>query len=80
MAAPRSALAARASAYLARLRFPTLFAIALGLFALNLVVPDGLPFLDEILLGLLAAFLGRWRRRGAREGEAEAKAARPSRP
>lgn len=69
MAVLRSALVARASAYLARLRFPTLFAVVLALFAVNVVVPDGLPFLDEILLGLLAAFLGRWRRRGATKAE-----------
>jgi hypothetical protein len=35
-----------------RLRFPTLFLVTLGLFAVDVVVPDLVPFADEILLGL----------------------------
>ena len=39
-------------AFAGRLRFPTLFLVTLGLFAVDVVVPDLVPFADEILLGL----------------------------
>jgi hypothetical protein len=44
-----------------RLKFPQLFAVLLGLFLFDLVVPDFVPFVDEILLGLGAALFGMWR-------------------
>ena len=50
-------------AYLARLRFPALFAITAILFILDLLLPDAIPFVDEILLGLGAALLGNWKKR-----------------
>ena len=50
-------------AYLTKLRFPALFAIATGLFILDMFIPDGIPFVDEILLGLGAALLGNWKKR-----------------
>ena len=46
-----------------RLRFPILFVLTSGLFVLNLLVPDPLPFADEILLGLFALLLGSLRDR-----------------
>ena len=46
-----------------RLRFPQLFALTAGLFLLDLLVPDFLPFADEILLGLATILLGSLRRR-----------------
>ncbi len=46
-----------------RLRHPHLFLIAGVLFALDLVVPDGIPFLDELLLGLATLFFASWRKR-----------------
>lgn len=48
----------------ARLRFPWLFALAAGLFLLDLFVPDPLPFVDELFLGLVALLFGAWRKRG----------------
>ena len=42
----------------ARLRFPQLFAIAASLFFVDLLIPDLIPFIDEILLGLLTLLLG----------------------
>lgn len=48
---------------LAQLRFPRLFAISATLFALDLIVPDLIPFADELLLGLGTALLGSWRSR-----------------
>lgn len=50
-------------AYAGRLRFPTLFLIALTLFAVDLVVPDPIPFLDEIMLGLGTLLFASWRKR-----------------
>ena len=45
-----------------RLRFPQLFRLTLALFILDLVVPDLIPFADEILLGLLTLLLGTLRK------------------
>lgn len=46
-----------------RLRYPTLFKLTAGLFALTLVVPDPIPFVDEILLGLGTLLLANWKQR-----------------
>jgi hypothetical protein len=70
VAVARRTLASAIVAFASRLRFPALFALALALFALDLVVPDGLPFVDELLLGLAAVVLARWRRPPADEGDA----------
>ena len=48
-------------AFAGRLRFPTLFLITAGLFFFDLVVPDLVPFIDEILLGLGALILSSWK-------------------
>lgn len=50
-------------AYLTRLRFPVLFGITAELFVLDFFIPDAIPFVDEILLGLGAALLGSWKKR-----------------
>ena len=39
------------------LRFKELFLLILGLFLLDLVIPDMIPMIDEIILGLLAVLL-----------------------
>ncbi|HUP42230.1 MAG TPA: DUF6116 family protein [Thermoanaerobaculia bacterium] len=49
---------ALASRFGRRLRFPQLFTFVLALFLLNVVIPDPIPFIDEILLGLLTVLLG----------------------
>ena len=54
-------LVTRFLAYAAKLRFPTLFKVTAILFALNLLVPDVIPFIDEILLGLGTALLASWK-------------------
>ena len=46
-----------------RLRFPWLFAATAVLFLVSPVVPDPLPFVDELLLALLALLFGAWRKR-----------------
>ena len=49
--------------YGARLRFPHLLVLTGALFAVDLLLPDGLPFLDEIVLGLLATLFATWKKR-----------------
>lgn len=56
-------------AYASRLRFPTLFKVTLGLFLLDLFIPDFIPFADEILLGLGALILSNWQRPAAAQEE-----------
>lgn len=45
------------------MRFPALFAITAVLFILDFFIPDILPFVNEILLGLGAALLWSWKKR-----------------
>jgi hypothetical protein len=49
--------------FASRLRFPQLFTFFLIVFVVDLVVPDVIPFADEILFGLLTVILGSLRRR-----------------
>jgi hypothetical protein len=49
--------------FAARLRFPTLFLITAGLFVVDLLIPDFIPFADEILLGLGTLILANWKNR-----------------
>lgn len=56
-------------AWLGRLRNPHLFAVAAALFLVDLAVPDLLPFVDELLLGMLTLWLGS-RRHERRQGKA----------
>lgn len=44
-----------------RLKFPKLLALTAVLFVVDFVVPDPIPFLDEILLGLATVVFARWR-------------------
>ena len=69
MAVPRNALISGLIAYLARLRFPTLAIVTALLFGIDVIVPDALPFADEILLGLATALFASWRRE--RRGDEE---------
>lgn len=62
-----------------RLRFPALFMLTAALFVVNLVVPDPLPFVDEILLGLVTLMLGAWKDRDddAEDADVESSAREP---
>ncbi|MDO5610256.1 MAG: hypothetical protein Q4G62_05700 [Pseudomonadota bacterium] len=42
-----------------KLKYPTLFKIVGALFVVTLFVPDPIPFLDEILLGLTTLMLAK---------------------
>lgn len=46
-----------------RLRHLTLFKLSAALFALTLVLPDPVPFIDELLLGLGTVLLANWKHR-----------------
>lgn len=48
-----------------KLRYPTLFKLTALLFAITLVVPDPVPLVDEILLGLGTLLLANWKNRKA---------------
>ncbi len=50
-------------ARVARLRQPQLFLLVGTVFLADLLVPDAIPFVDEILLGLVTTILGSWRRK-----------------
>jgi len=45
------------------MRYPQLFLILLGLFCVDLFIPDPIPFVDEIMLGLLTVLFGMLRER-----------------
>ena len=51
--------------FAAGLRYPTLFGLVAALFVIDLLVPDLVPFIDEILLALGTLLLGSLRRRRA---------------
>lgn len=48
--------------FLERRRFPTLLIIAASVLLLNLIIPDPLPFTDELLMLLATLLIGAWRR------------------
>lgn len=63
---PRSTspIAALITRLIPGIRFPWLFAILAGLFAVDLVTPDPIPFLDEVVLAVLTFLAASWRTRG----------------
>ena len=52
-------------AWARRLRYPTLFKLTAALFAISVLLPDPLPFVEEIMLGLGALLLANWKNRKA---------------
>ena len=58
--------------FLSRRRFPTLMIIGALLFLVNLVLPDPLPFIDEILLLIGTLALGSFRKRSRKDGASPA--------
>jgi hypothetical protein len=46
-----------------RLKYPHLFTLLLALFLVDLLIPDAIPFVDELLLGVLTVLVGSWRTR-----------------
>src|SRR5690606_13756662 len=58
-------------AWARRLRYPTLFKVTAALFVLSVLLPDPIPMIDEILLGLGTLVLANWKNRNARVIEGE---------
>ncbi|MES9823471.1 MAG: DUF6116 family protein [Candidatus Thiodiazotropha endolucinida] len=48
--------------YADRLKFRQLFLVTASLFVIDLLIPDLIPFADELLLGLLTLLFGSWRK------------------
>lgn len=55
--------------FASRLRFPQLFWITALLFVADMFLLDPVPFMDEILLGLMTVLLGSIKKRGEEEDE-----------
>lgn len=49
--------------WLGKLSYPRLFMLAAGLFIADVIIPDFIPFADEILLGLGTLLLANWKNR-----------------
>ena len=54
--------------YLGRLSHPRLFMVFAGLFVLDTLTPDFIPFADEILLGLATMIFANWKKTRAPDG------------
>lgn len=60
--------------FAAKLRFPNLFMLFAVLLGVNILVPDPLPFADEMLLALGTLLLAKWRKKPeeTQDGEVQA--------
>ncbi len=63
MAAIPSLIVTALTEHLARLRFPTLFIALAGVFLIDLAIPDFIPFVDELLLGVATLIVASLTRR-----------------
>jgi hypothetical protein len=55
--------------FVSGLSFPKVFLLLSGLFFVDLLIPDMIPFIDEMFLGTLTVLFGMWReRKTARPG------------
>ena len=61
-ASPRGMLPALIARFAGGLRFPQLFLFTGALFFLDILIPDLIPFADEVLLGLITLLFGMWRK------------------
>ena len=68
-----SVIPAAVERLVSNLRFPQLFMLVATLFLVDLVIPDLVPFADEILLGLLAVLLASLERPADAESPREVK-------
>ncbi len=65
----QSVLIATFLAFANKLKFKKLFLIVISLFFVNLFIPDFIPLIDEIILGLLAIILANWKQERKEEKE-----------
>lgn len=63
MLTPWSAIRDRLMRHALTLRFPRLLAVTAALFVIDLIFPDVVPFVDEILLGLISLLFASLRNR-----------------
>ena len=61
MSIPRTPIITTLLRFAAGLKFQNLFLLTLGLFVLDLIIPDAIPFLDELVLGLLTLLFANWK-------------------
>jgi hypothetical protein len=54
--------------FASRLRFPKLLALAAAVFVADLIFPDVIPFVDEILFGLITLLLTVLKKRNGKMG------------
>ena len=57
---------------LSRLRFPTLFLLLAGVFLFDLFIPDFIPLVDEVILGLATLLVGALKRDKDENGKDDA--------
>lgn len=62
MVVSRAPLIAAFLRWASALRFRQLFYLTAGLFVMTVLVPDFVPFADEILFGLLALLFASWKK------------------
>jgi hypothetical protein len=55
--------------WLRKLSYPKLFVGTALLFVVNIFIPDPIPFIDELLLGLATILLANWKDRKGKPGE-----------
>ena len=53
----------------ARMKYPWVFVLLAAIFVVDTIIPDPIPFVDEIMLALLTFLVGTWRTRGRSAGE-----------
>lgn len=63
MQIPIGTIKGRLMQYAAKLRYPKLLALTVGLFLLDLFIPDLVPWVDEILLALISLLLAGFKQR-----------------
>ena len=61
-----------------RLKYPWVFVLLAAMFVADTVIPDPIPFVDEIMLALLTFLVGTWRTR--KKGSPEVVEVSPSAP
>lgn len=52
-----------------RLSYPKLFLLTAALFVADTLIPDVIPFVDEILLGLGTLLLANWKKAAPKRGK-----------
>jgi hypothetical protein len=64
MALSKTPLIAAVLRFADGLKFKQLFLVTAALFLVNLLIPDPIPFLDELVLGLLMLMFASWKKNG----------------